>query len=384
MKNKDLHDEEIEQLLKAMPKIKDVQKKDVLYRKVMQSINHEEKKKRIFVTPKLVVACALILIAIISFSFLKNNEISINPYNQMKEEAFDDNSVKNELDKNSDQMENQILLTSVLEKMSVYKDDLLENERVFVYGIPDQQFQNVIPITIVSKVSQDQSWLDRYNQIMKLLQEEEWGLFDYYPYEGNVSKIDNSTLKFAVNKTHSYGNSSAQETTFFTSLMENFRGQGFKKIELYTENSPGIDFSNTGTIDQIEIRNINKNGYFLYYTDKGYQFLVPYRNTYNTIEEALTAMKSDIETHHLYSSIPKHVSFSQKDSGNLLTIQFTDPSLIEENSESMKMIEAILLTAKDFGYEQVQFTNTGLTTLGEFNLSQPIDVPIGPNRIKID
>ena len=42
------------------------------------------------------------------------------------------------------------------------------------------------------------------------------------------------------------------------------------------------------------------------------------------------------------------------------------------------MIEAILLTAKEYGFDTVQFKNTNVKNIGRFDLEHPIQVPIAP------
>lgn len=47
------------------------------------------------------------------------------------------------------------------------------------------------------------------------------------------------------------------------------------------------------------------------------------------------------------------------------------------------MIEAILLTAKEFGFKKVQFQNAGNEKIGHFNLRKAIEVPVAPNLIDL-
>ena len=47
-------------------------------------------------------------------------------------------------------------------------------------------------------------------------------------------------------------------------------------------------------------------------------------------------------------------------------------------------LEAILLTAKDFGYEAVKIENAGIDQLGPFTLNLPINVPVAPNKKSIE
>jgi len=380
MKNKDFNEEEIAQLLSSMPKIHDKQNKEALFRKVKHSLDHEKKKRRYF-TPGVAVAFALILISIISISLFKNNDfLSTGSMNESKEEAKMDRKVES-----FDNEEMSILMEDQpFGKTSVYQEDLVENEDIFVYGVPDENFQNIIPITIIHSVNEEQSWIENYNSLMPKLKEEEWGLTEYYPIQGAFSKVDDETLKLNAKENHPYGMSSASESIFFNSLTVSFQSQGVRKIDLYTNNEPGILFGNTGKLTTFDINQSNKHGYFFYQTDNGYFYLVPYPNPFETIDEAFTAMKSKVETHNLLPSIPENVTFQNNNSGDTLNIEFTDQTTLEPSTDTIRMFEAILLTAKEFGYDQVIFSNTGFSEIGDFVLTKPIQVPISPNKIQLN
>ena len=94
-------------------------------------------------------------------------------------------------------------------------------------------------------------------------------------------------------------------------------------------------------------------------------------------------MKEQVESHKLEPSIPRSVEFQIKELENgQLSIRFSEGFSLKEIPESERMIEAILLTAKEFGFHAVQFENTGVMELGMYRFEKPVEVPIAPNLVE--
>jgi hypothetical protein len=61
-------------------------------------------------------------------------------------------------------------------------------------------------------------------------------------------------------------------------------------------------------------------------------------------------------------------------------IAFPDTfKLSEEDTEDLMMIDAILLTAESYGFDSITFKNTGLDSIGPYQLNEPIEDIKGPN-----
>ena len=101
--------------------------------------------------------------------------------------------------------------------------------------------------------------------------------------------------------------------------------------------------------------------------------------TYKDINSAFEAMKTD-QSMGLKSSLLSlpplnNVSISNK----IMYISFDVKLRIENNQQSVFSLEAILLTAKEYGIEKVIIKNPSLRNLGTFDLTKEIKVPIAPN-----
>src|SRR5439155_1183265 len=68
---------------------------------------------------------------------------------------------------------------------------------VFTYWVPDTQAQILLPVSIIANQTRGQSWLTKYTDLMANLQEEEWGLSDFYPLNATL-KLDKATKTLMV------------------------------------------------------------------------------------------------------------------------------------------------------------------------------------------
>lgn len=92
-------------------------------------------------------------------------------------------------------------------------------------------------------------------------------------------------------------------------------------------------------------------------------------------------MKTGIETYNLKASIPDDIDFeTEVVSDEQLLITFEDDADIKNDEETLYTIEAILLTAKEFEYNEVKLENTEIDQIGRFDLEKEIQVPVAPNK----
>ncbi|UOK56899.1 hypothetical protein MGI18_19400 [Bacillus sp. OVS6] len=48
------------------------------------------------------------------------------------------------------------------------------------------------------------------------------------------------------------------------------------------------------------------------------------------------------------------------------------------------MLEAILMTAKEFGYENVKFEGINVDRVGDMNVTEAVPVPFSPNPVELN
>lgn len=154
-------------------------------------------------------------------------------------------------------------------------------------------------------------------------------------------------------------------------MVENTLSKMFHSIHFRTET-----FSNGN-------ESIEKAGYKIYKgTDNNSEFLIPITTEENTeLEDALIEMKSVETESYVIPSIPSNVMFSVKEFENVVQLTVQDNVSLEDNKQYKNMLEAILMTAKSYGYKAVKFNNTTIEKIGPYHLNGSIQVPVAVNPI---
>ncbi|MEC1521534.1 GerMN domain-containing protein [Neobacillus niacini] len=388
MKKSEWSDKQLEELLRQMPKIHDHRNPRDIY----QNLSIKKRKRSAWIIPGIATAAALLLFFLLVPTMFDRTEYSLDRAVQekvSKEEQKslsqeDSSTLKEDSTKNETGIsgtEQKMLMTSS-DKTALY-DDELGNGTVLTYWIPDSQAQILVPVSTVVQLDQNKNWLTAFIETMGLLKEEEWGLSDYYPLNATLTlDTTNNTVMVDVPINHKYGEGSASETKFIDSLKKNISSNSqVNKIMLTTNGQPGIEFGNFGEIKEIQVESEGKHAYF-FYTPDGMEttYLVPTTDSYQNINAAFEAMKTEpLEMGLTASVVP---SFSFKDieiKENKLIITIDENAVMENNLENVYSLEAILLTAKGFGIDTVRLLNAPINSLGPFDLTKDIKVPLAPN-----
>lgn len=370
----------IEDLLKQMPPIIDSRHSHELYMKIEKKLF--KKKRTVWVLPGLASIAAVLIIVLLIPNFLDTQEFAEHSkLVEDREEIVENDTLKFSEDKKQEMLLNT---TVELEKTAVYKEDIVGKE-LFVFGIPDKNAQNIAQIGIVVERDRDKTWLEQFNDIMPMLTEEAWGLSDYYPLNGHLTLNDNETqINLDVPVTHTYGMGSASEMMFQNTLIASFLfRREIEKITFSTENTPGIMLGN-GAINEIDLNAYRKkaHAYFLLEViGKKHPLLVPSEEPVDTLEAAFSAMRHDIPTHGLKPSIPEDLRIAELTPDNdTIIITFHKGTKVKQTRDMVYTLEAMLLTAKEFGYQKVVIRNVDAAYIGSFRLDQPIEVPLAANK----
>ena len=388
MKKSEWSDKQLEELLRQMPKIEDHRNPRDIY----QNLSIKKRKRTAWLIPGLATAAALLLFFILiprflegtqSFDSVKQEESS----SQEKISLADDNSsILNKEDDGLSGAEPKMMMTE-MNKTAIY-DDEIKNGKVLTYWIPDSQAQILVPVSIVVPTDDNKNWLTIFTESMGLLKEQEWGLTDYYPLNATLELDEtNNTVIVDVPSEHKYGQGSAGEKIFLDILQKTIASNSqVNNIKLNTNGQPGIEFGNYGEMDKLEVIPEGKHGYF-FYTPDGLEttYLVPSTDTFQDINAAFEAMKTDRAEDGLAASIG--ASFQMKGfsiQDNKLIINMDENTRMENNLATLHSYEAILLTAKEFGIEVVMVVNAPIKLLGPFDLSKEVKVPLAPNHRPIE
>lgn len=394
MRKSEWSDNQLEEWIKQLPKVKDPRDPRDIYQNISIQIN---KSRRVnWIIPSFATAAALLVFFLLVPTFL-NDSSNEDKSSVGESTASMDKTMKNSLDKsdmrkaesiNFDSTQKDSLNTAdtVNEGTTVNEEDL-KNKELLIYAIPSQDAQVVVPISILVEKNSAKTKFDQFKDNMPKLTEEEWGLSDYYPLNAKLEyKPEHKKLIVDVPNNHQYGTGSGSEIMFQKILSSELLLMNIEKVSLMTDGQQGIEFGNKGKLYELSVTDSGKHGYFFYYpnkmTDKPY--LVPSDEQYQTIQDALSAMSLSKEDHDLKASIPKELNIEKiKESDKILTIYLSNNTIIPEGSKALHMIEAILLTAKEFKYKAVKIENAKVSHVGKFNLANEMQVPIAPNKKEI-
>jgi hypothetical protein len=385
VKKSEWSDRELEELLRQMPKIQDHRDPHDIY----QNLSLKKRKTKPWLLPGLAAVAALLLFFILvpkldsSNPSVERADEQKSTVNKEMDLAQKDSTIalKKE-DKTFAGKSQAELMRTESTKTAIY-DEEVGNGTVLTYWIPDQQAQILIPISTLIPDSKGQSWLMLFQETMGKLKEEEWGLTNYYPLNVTMKlDKDNQTILVNVPKNHHYGQGSTNEVNFKNVITNDIASNSSsKKIKLTTNGEPGIDFGNYGRLEYLDVVSLEKHAYFFYYPEGSkIPLLTPSIETYNDIPTALEAMKTDPSEFGLQSSLVHLLPISNVSvTDKTLNVSFKGNTSMQDNQLVLTSFEALLLTAKQFGLENVIVKDAPLTNIGEFDLSKEINVPIAPN-----
>jgi hypothetical protein len=410
VKKSQLSDKQLEEILGRMPKIKDHRDPRDIYQNIAQRV--EKRRTHAWLIPSLAAAAVLFLAFILFPGMTDWNQSTSGSYDK----SSSDSKTANEMDTAS--MEKGELESAPKEanKMMMDRSDILNNQdkkseafmeanpyaglsalyeaesvegisQEITYAIPDQNAQVLVPVTVTVPVV-DQPWIDSFTETMAKLEEDEWGLTDFYPINAKWAYNEASkTLNMDVEEDHQYSDGSVLNTMLLEAMAQNLAGQEVEKLTFSTNGKKGIDLGNYGILFEQKIPVAAKEGRaFMQLSLKEAErpYLVPTIERFDTFEQAIGQMRFNSAELNLKASLPENfkperIDF-EKDKAVIKLNLLNQPALTED---FLFAIEAILLTAKDFGYKAVQIENSGTAQLGPFNLNEPIPVPKAPNKKNI-
>jgi hypothetical protein len=407
--HKNFDEEQLEALLKRLPKVKDNSDPDEMFESIASrmSLESEEhhhsdieepstqvRRKRSFVLPTFAAAAVVILIALMAPSFLYNQDHSSS--NNSSSGSSSSESSSSSMDKgestelsrddsgriveeeqfsiaeSSDHAKNQAFIENHVVR------EVPEQTELIVTAIPDENAQVVVPISFLASKSENR--LERLNAIEDMLDEEQWGLSTYFLEDVSFKEDEKEPSTVIINVPKGYLNQgSALDVLFIGGLQQMFSPMGYEQMKFMTDGNPGIEAGNYGRMTNLAVEG-EQQGYFVYQKGEQYpKFLTPVSTEGASIEEIIEQMEQGRKDLGLLPSILEAQIKNIKENNRVLTISFNGETDMEQNEQNVLMIEAILLTAKSFGYSQVEFQGTGTEQIGTYNLTQPIDVPISVN-----
>ncbi|MGI8315399.1 hypothetical protein [Halobacillus mangrovi] len=398
MKRKHHTDEELENMLRKLPPVEDHQSKQELYRKIYPEVQKTNRKMAPWVIPSLATAAVILLLAVVipvllnlmnssqmeqstsdepaseSNRTMESAEVpneSVNPEGNQPSTEGAKTEKDSEESTSSTQEDNQ---TSLDKQAEVAK----QTERNMVKEVlPGKNAQVVIPFTKVYKDENEegnQAFVpNEYGLSESLLKEVQIDI-DVQEKRANVTFPDDFSM-----------NGSTWAHMLSESIRWKVEPYGVETIKLETSSGKAVQLGPYGKMD--ELNPIN-NGEYYYQTykvpDSSTEFLVPIKlDEGRTISEALIEMKQEKNLKFVSSPVPAHVKFSSiSEREGELIVEISHEEWSNEK-EVTTVIEAILMTAKQFGYESVQFDGIKPEGFLGYDLDEPIEVPERINLIII-
>lgn len=371
------NEEKIENLLSNVPEIHDTRSKNEVFLRLKQEGLFDEApiptKKKVHWLPYLISTCAVIICIILLPSLLKN----------LKE-----NTTENVLSTASDKsVEEKPEIQQSSTKTLVYEEDLQTNV-LFSIGLVSPDADSV-PVSILipkDKIQQDfgklnPSNLELYEKYASQLDEVALGFEEYHPYVGSL-KEEGKIIIHTLPAKQNYDMASASLMAYEASLIDTF--PNYEEIEFIDEAGNPYIFNEIGVSKTLKVKDeLTQYNYFLYQLPNGNEYLIPnFRMAYPSVEEAINAMKE--ETNDIYKSvILEGVDYTCRDEGATAIVKFSSQVDLTnyDQAKAMKMIEGILLTASEFN-KQVKFENIKQTNWEGLNFTEPLPIPVGPNKIE--
>ncbi|WP_148358737.1 GerMN domain-containing protein [Peribacillus simplex] len=397
---------EIEDMLRELPKLKDDRTKAEVFARI-----HENKRKKHWI-PLIAGVASLFLMVVLASSIIidkkgttsqegsgSSGKLSISENKEMadleqqdasnKENPSEDKQYNQEFSSKQAEIESKDKVSEMEPRkrgkektfaQAIYQDDL-KNASIITMGVPDDQMNFIVPISIKLKHYDESDTLNQLVNQMSEIDEEQYGLSDYFPLDIKISQGNDMTT--ANIDFQEKSQLLDEDTLFLHSMEETLSYTNIEKMTFSTGGKQGAMFAHAGYLKGEDIPHQKNRTYLLYQRDKtSPRFLVPSNMGYQDFEEALQAGKGEADIEGISPAIPHDLKWERISSdGDLVIIQLSDQAAIENNEESLQALEAILFIAKDFGFEKVKFENAPIEEVGQLNLTEDILVPKAPNQV---
>ncbi|MFC4557419.1 hypothetical protein ACFO3D_04255 [Virgibacillus kekensis] len=392
----DNEDQQVKDLLQQMPKVEDSMDKDVLYQNISSELRELEKPKKsnkvIWIPIGSAVVAVLLMILVLPPLF-QNAMFESSNENSSSDALMDESATmekfgaegesgselntdeQNENNGNQESMPEVSLLDRKAPSNVVYQAD--DDSQIIHGALADTQGQYVIPFSVIAPA--DVRMEDYYNQLGKYLSEKQWGLNSFI-LEGAKFQLkqDENQVNITLPDNFDVLDGSTGPNLLEDTLTTMFTPYQINRVVFDRE----VNLGQIGKVEKLPLMP-TKAIYKKYQkSDSNQAFLVriPVGDNVN-FSSALSKMKENEEVFHVAGVIPTDLNITVQREGPLLRLQFSNPENLKKSGETVFMLDAIMMTAKSFGYQQVEFVNPPMDTVGPYNLREPIDVPLGANPI---
>ncbi|GAB3791735.1 hypothetical protein [Virgibacillus kimchii] len=383
--------------LKELPEIYDKRSKEEIYSQISSRVKYDKNSpRRKNWLPMISASAAALLIFILIPAVLnmdmqqtseddavhQTSDIQMEEANESQAYQYTEESSRQNTNDEDVPAEQENTLAKD-EKESLIVQDINQDENIYFAGLSDIQEQYVIPISFINSGERDlQSF---YNELGKYIRELNIhsGEYLFENVEFNINEPKDE-VSLVLPNNYSFEGSTARANMFEYILSIMFRPYGTEKVTIHSDEGEPAELEPFGIIDEMPIREMTPSSYKLYELGNTRKLIQIPHDQQTSIEEAIQEMKKDETEYHVYRSIPDDIDFSINQEDNQLSIRLAENANLAEDERSLEMVEAVLMTAKSYGFEKVKFDNTNQEQLGPYNLTAPVSVPEAVNPIYLD
>lgn len=377
MKRKSYDDNQIHDLVKKLPSLEDRQKKDDLYRNIQKKMNKPKKTKAPWVVPTFASVAVVILMIMIVPTVWNSMNDQFQSYGgeeksgsasdradqsaSSEEAAENDNATMESLEKNTDR--EQSSASSDLNRMT---KEVREGKPMVYF---DSQAQIVIPVT----------WIEGEKYTEEELAKLAANRYGLTQPSGSYTFRTNDNEATVTFPTGFKANGSALENAIVRAIQWRAWAYGVDEINVSTTEGNSVNLGNRGEINQLSTIEAERFLYQVFTSTRGVRFLVPV-SFKGSITEALSEMKVDrVSTS---PAVPEHLTFEEVEDQDKRLLVRVNHEPWHDPQERVTAVEAILLTAKQYGFEEVKLEGINPTRDSEYDYSKPIQVPEMINPIQ--
>lgn len=378
----------IRQSLEHLPEYHDARSKETFFKRLLTDsrIHRRTKEQTKAKGPRwftFLAVIAFIILLPIGYDYWqesKQEEIEVDPPEKLPEE------VEKPEEKEPPKEEEPFNERALIGRYALYEADLKQNVPLTI-GLVTKDALSV-PVTLLlpkSRVVDDlktptPTSVELYQQYAPLIDEEELGFEEYHPYDASF-RTEEKAIYMTLPEAHHYDESAATLEIFTDTLQQTF--YGFREIRLITEENEPVELNGVGRVEEpISLYSgLNGYAYYTYYNGSKAYVAPSFGQTYVTVGEAFEALKE--APNDVYQSIvPEGVDYTLKKEGELITVSFTRPLIIDDfdESELYRLFEGMSLTASSFGYA-VKVEEVDRRGWKKFDFNRPLPKPISANPI---
>lgn len=383
MNKKNWNEDQLVNALKQLPSIKDQRTSSEIFAHISEK-ETKHKKGKVWITPAFASVAALFILLLMSPYFLNQFESNESSKSDSNMDMASNEQAKQSVQDSASKSEAELSIQPQPEKSTfVAREE--DKFSIVTLAYPDLQVQNMIPISIQTEKSGN--YLDQYKSLLATLDPAPLGLSSSSLTGTDIQYAEGTTKELLINvNENSYAQSAVESENklFAEGIEESFRWQGIEEAEYFKDGKKGIELGAYGFKERQTLSKEKRKGYFLYQESmEAPKLLAPSILPFNKLSEALSAMKEN-GTLGLKPVIEKSVMIKNiKEKDEDVIIEFTNESTIEDNETDTLMLEAILLTAKEFGYENVKFEGLNVERVGEMDVTNAVPVPFSPNPVDV-